>query len=69
MGDLDGVSGMKVCFKVVRTDTWYPEYEVPDGLTKDEVLAYIADESPSSVFDEMCNKTTLDTDLNVEVVS
>ena len=60
---------MKVRFKVVRTDTWYPEYEVPDGLTEDEVLAYIADENPSSVYDEMCNKTTLDTDLDVEVVS
>jgi len=60
---------MKVCFKMVRTDTWYPEYEVPDGLTEDEVLAYITDKNPCTVFDEMCNKTTLDTDLDVEVVS
>jgi len=59
---------MKVCFKVVRTDTWYPEYEVPDGLTDEEVLEYIADVSPASVFDEMCNKRTLDTDLDIDVV-
>jgi|TARA_R110000737_G_scaffold173450_1_gene198907 hypothetical protein len=59
---------MKVCFKVVRTDTWYPEYEVPDGLTDEEVLDYINNESPASVFDEMYNKYTLDTDLDIDVV-
>tara|TARA_R110000751_G_scaffold13096_6_gene44347 strand:+ start:496 stop:687 length:192 start_codon:yes stop_codon:yes gene_type:complete len=59
---------MKVWFKVVRTDTWYPEYEVPDGLTDEEALEYVNNESPASVFDEMCNKYTLDTDLDIDVV-
>ena len=59
---------MKVCFKIVRTDTWYPEYEVPDGLTDEEALEYVNNESPSSVFDEMHNKYTLDTDLDIDVV-
>lgn len=59
---------MKVCFKIVRTDTWYPEYEVPDGLTDEEALEYINNESPDSVFDEMHNKYTLDTDLDIDVV-
>lgn len=59
---------MKVRFKVVRTETWYPEYEVPDGLTDDDVLEYIATENPASVYDEMINKATLDMDMDVEVV-
>ena len=59
---------MKVRFKVVRTETWYPEYEVPDGLTDDDVLEYIATESPASVYDAWCNKYTLVTDIDVEVV-
>jgi|TARA_R110000823_G_scaffold191160_2_gene322746 hypothetical protein len=59
---------MKVRFKVVRTETWYPEYEVPDGLTDEDVLEYIATENPASVYDEMINKATLDMDMDVEVV-
>ena len=59
---------MLVRFRVVRTETWYPEYEVPDHMTNDEVLEYIHEESPASVFDEMLNKYTLDTDVDVEVL-
>tara|TARA_R110001599_G_C12107258_1_gene647640 strand:- start:308 stop:499 length:192 start_codon:yes stop_codon:yes gene_type:complete len=59
---------MLVRFKVVRTDTWYPDYDVPDGLTDEDILDYISNESPASVFDEMCNKYTLDTDLDIDVV-
>ena len=59
---------MKVRFKVVRTETWYPEYEVPDGLNDEDVLEYIATENPASVYDEMINKATLDMDMDVEVV-
>ena len=59
---------MLVRFQVTRTETWYPEYEVPDHLTDDEVMEYIHHEVPDEVFDEMRNKYTLDTDLDVEIV-
>ena len=58
---------MLVRFQVTRTETWYPEYEVPDHMTNDEVLEYIANASPASVFDEMLNKYTLDTYVDVEI--
>ena len=57
-----------VTFKVVREETWYPEYEVPAHLDDDEVLEYIHNEVPDEVFDEMRNKYTLDTDVFVEIV-
>mgnify|MGYP001447794955 CR=1 FL=1 len=57
-----------VTFKVVREETWYPEYEVPAHLDDDEVLEYIHHEVPDEVFDEMLNKYTLNTDLDVEIV-
>ena len=57
-----------VTFKVVREETWYPEYEVPAHLDNDEVLEYIHNEVPDEVFDEMLNKYTLNTDLDVEIV-
>tara|TARA_R110000824_G_scaffold83_4_gene322 strand:+ start:49 stop:255 length:207 start_codon:yes stop_codon:yes gene_type:complete len=58
----------KVYLKVVRTETWWPECEVPAGLTDDEVLDHINNESPASVFDEMCNKYTLETDTDLKIV-
>jgi len=57
-----------VTFKVVREETWYPEYEVPAHLDNDEVLEYIHNEVPDKVFDEMLNKYTLNTDIDVEIV-
>mgnify|MGYP000017544121 FL=1 len=57
-----------VRFQVTRTETWYPEYEVPELMTDEEALDYILNESPASVFDEMCNKRTLLTDTEVEIV-
>jgi len=57
-----------VRFQVTRTETWYPEYEVPELMTDEEALDYIHNETPDSVFDEMCNKYTLDTDTEVEVL-
>jgi len=57
-----------VTFQVVRQDTWYPEYEVPAHLEGDEVLEYIHHEVPDEVFDEMRNKYTLNTDIDVEIV-
>mgnify|MGYP003637033347 CR=1 FL=1 len=56
-----------VRFQVTRTETWYPEYEVPELMTDEEALDYILNESPDSVFDEMLNKYTLDTDVDVEI--
>ena len=57
-----------VTFQVVRQETWYPEYEVPAHLEGDELIEYISNEGPASVFDEMCNKSTLDTDTYIQVV-
>ena len=57
-----------VTFKVVREETWYPEYEVPSNLDDDEVLDYIHDVCPDEVFDEMNNQYTLDTDVSVEII-
>ena len=57
-----------VKFKVVREETWYPEYEVPAHLDDDEVMEYIHHEVPDKVFDEMLNKYTLNTDFDVEIV-
>ena len=59
---------MLVSFQVTRTETWYPEYEVPDHLTDDEVMEYIHHEVPDEVFDEMFNKFTLNTETDVEIV-
>ena len=57
-----------VTFQVVRQDTWYPEYEVPAHLEGDELIDYINDEAPDSVFDEMRNKSTLDTEVDIQPV-
>ena len=57
----------KVTFKVTRTETWFPEYEVPSHLENDAVLDYIHDKAPDEVFDEMHNKYTLDTDQEMEI--
>ena len=57
-----------VTFKVVREETWYPEYEVPAHLDDDEVLEYISNEAPDSVFDEMQHKSTLHTEVDIQPV-
>tara|TARA_R110002073_G_C9323567_1_gene568609 strand:+ start:625 stop:825 length:201 start_codon:yes stop_codon:yes gene_type:complete len=57
-----------VTFKVVREETWYSAAIVPAHLNDDEVMEYIHHEVPDEVFDEMRNKYTLDTDIDVEIV-
>ena len=57
-----------VTFQVVRQDTWYPEYEVPAHLEGDELIDYIHDEAPDSVFDEMQHKSTLHTEVDIQPV-
>ena len=57
-----------VTFQVVRQEVWYPEYEVPAHLEGDELIEYISNEAPASVFDEMCNKNTLDTETYIQPV-
>ena len=52
-----------VTFKIVRKETWYPEYEVPAHLDDDEALEYIHEHRPDQVLDEMCNKYTLETEI------
>jgi predicted nucleic-acid-binding Zn-ribbon protein len=59
---------MLVRFKVVRTEVWFPEYEVPSNLADEDILEYIANECPDSVYDEMYNKDTLDTDIDIDLV-
>ena len=57
-----------VKFQVVREEVWYPECEVPAHLEGDELIEYISNEAPASVFDEMCHKSSLDTDTYIQVV-
>ena len=59
---------MKVCFKIVRTDTWYPVADVPDGFTDEEALEYLHENTSwGDMFDEMCHKNTLDTTTDIDV--
>ena len=55
-----------VRLKLTRTDTWYPEYEVPDHVEDENIYEHLFNEHPASVFDEMCNKHTLETETTVE---
>lgn len=57
----------KVRFKVERVETWYPEYCVPQEMTEAEIVDYIHANAPASVLDEMCNKSTLDTEFYIDV--
>lgn len=54
--------------KLTRTDTWYPEYKVPDHVKDEDIYEHLFEELPDSVFDEMCNKYTLETDLTLDEV-
>ena len=53
---------------LTRTDTWYPEYEVPDHVKDEDIYEYLFNESSASVFDEMCNKHTLETETTLDEV-
>ena len=52
--------------KLTRTDTWYPEYEVPDHVEDEDIYEHLFNEYPASVFDEMCNKHTLETETTLD---
>jgi hypothetical protein len=52
--------------KLTRTDTWYPEYEVPDHVKDEDIYEHLFNEYPDSVFDEMCNKYTLETETTLD---
>ena len=52
--------------KLTRTDTWYPEYEVPDHVADEDIYEHLFDECPDAVFDEMCNKYTLETETTLD---
>ena len=54
--------------RLTRTDTWYPEYEVPDHVADDDIFEHLFSESPASVFDEMRNKHTLDTETTLDEI-
>ena len=53
---------------LTRTDTWYPEYEVPDHVKDEDIYEHIFEVSPASVFDEMRNKHTLETETTLDEV-
>ena len=54
---------------LTRTDTWYPEYEVPNHVKDEDIYEHLFNECPASVFDEMCNKHTLETETTLNEVS
>jgi len=54
--------------KLTRTDTWYPEYEVPDHVKDEDIYEHLFKESPDEVFDEMRNKQTLDTEITLDEI-
>ena len=54
--------------KVTRTDTWYPEYEVPDHVEDENIYEHLFNEHPASVFDEMYNKHTLETETTLDEI-
>ena len=54
--------------RLTRTDTWYPEYEVPDHVADDDIYEHLFSESPASVFDEMCNKHSLETETTLDEI-
>lgn len=53
---------------LTRTDTWYPEYEVPDHVKDEDIYEHLFNECPASVFDEMRNKHTLETETTLDEV-
>ena len=57
-----------ILLKLTRTDTWYPEYEVPDHVEDEDIYEHLFKECPDSVFDEMCNKHTLDTEITLDEI-
>ena len=50
----------KVKFKVIRHESWYPEYEVPAHMTDDEALEHVQSERPDEVYDDYLNTYTYD---------
>ena len=54
--------------KLTRTDTWFPEYEVPDHVADDDIYEHLFSESPDSVFDEMRNKHSLETEITLDEI-
>ena len=53
---------------LTRTDTWYPEYKVPDHVKDEDIYEHLFNECPDSVFDEMRNKYTLETETTLNEV-
>ena len=54
--------------KLTRTDTWYPEYEVPDHVEDENIYEHLFNEHPASVFDEMYKKHTLETETTFDEI-
>ena len=58
----------KIQVRVTRTETWWPEYEVPDHMTDGEAEDHINAEVPGEIFDEYLHKYTLNTEQYCEVM-
>lgn len=63
----------KVKLKISREETWYPEIEVDDHLTDEEIVDMVENgdhEDTDRVYDEYGrpNKYTLQTVMNTEIV-
>ena len=60
----------KVKLKILREETWYPEIEVDDHLTDEEIVEMVVfhkHEQDDYIYDENQNKRTFDTDTITEI--
>ena len=60
----------KVKLKISRDETWYPEIEVDDHLTDEEIVEMVVNgnhEDTDRIYDDYQNKRTYDADTFTEI--
>ena len=60
----------KVKLKISRHETWYPEIEVDDHLTDEEIVDMVVNgdhEDDDRIYDDYQNKRTYDADTFTEI--
>jgi|TARA_X000000368_G_C23018230_1_gene706785 hypothetical protein len=60
----------KVKLKISRDETWYPEIEVDDHLTDEEILDMVVNgdhEDDDRIYDDYQNKRTYDADTYTKI--
>jgi len=60
----------KVTLKISRHETWYPEIEVDDHLTDEEIVEMVVlrgHEQEDYIYDDYQNKRTYDADTFTEI--